>query len=403
MVDVRSCVVVGAGLTAAKVVETLREHGFDGSITVIGNEGERPYERPPLSKDFLQGAAELDTVYPLDEDWYATHDVELRLDDPVVTIERGERQVRLASGASVAYEQLVLATGARPRTLDLPGADLAGVHSLRTIADSQAIKTALAARSRVAVIGAGWIGLEVAAAARAAGCDVTVLEYAALPLQRVLGDRLAGYFADLHRRNGVDLRTGVSVAAIEGADGRARGVRVGEEVVAAELVVVGVGVQPNVELAVDAGLEVDNGVLVDESLRTSDPSILAAGDVANAFNTTLGHRLRVEHWDNAIRQGQLAAKTVLGQAERYDWQPYFFTDQFDLGMEYVGHADSSDEVVIRGEMASGEFLAFWLAGGVVRAGMNVNIWDVNDDLRALIGRTIDPTALADERRPLNEL
>lgn len=396
-------VVIGGGLTAAKAVETLREEGFGGAITLIGEESERPYERPPLSKDYLQGKSTSDELYVHAEGWYGEHDVDTRFGDAAVSIDRDGRTVTLASGDRVAYDQLLLATGSRPNTLRIPGADLAGVFSLRRIGDSDQIRAAFSDAKNLVVIGAGWIGLETAAAARAAGIEVTVLEYAPLPLQRVLGDELAQYFAELHRRNGVDLRTSVSVTSIEGTDGRVSAVRIGEESLPADMVIVGVGISPNVEIASAAGLAVDNGVKVDEGLRTSDPTIFAAGDVANARNTALGANIRVEHWDNAIRQGQLAAKSMLGEAVSYDWQPYFYTDQFDLGMEYVGYASAGDDVVIRGDKSTGEFLAFWLADGVLKAGMNVNVWDVNDDIRALIGKTVDTVRLADPQIPLTEL
>jgi len=396
-------VVIGGGLTAAKAVETLRDEGFDGAITLIGDEPERPYERPPLSKDYLQGKSTSDELFVHGEDWYREHDVNTRFGDAAVSIDRERRAVTLASGDSVAYDHLLLATGSRPNTLRIPGADLGAVFTLRLMSDSDQIRAAFAEAKRVVVVGAGWIGLETAAAARAAGLDVTILEYAALPLQRVLGDELAKYFADLHRRNGVELRTSVSVTEFVGTDGRVSAVRVGDEEIAADMVIVGVGISPNTELAAEAGLDVDNGVRVDERLRTSDPTIFAAGDVANARNTALDANIRVEHWDNAIRQGKLAAKSMLGESVAYDWQPYFYTDQFDLGMEYVGYASADDDVVIRGDKNSGEFVAFWLRDGVLRAGMNVNIWDVNDDIRALIGKTVDPARLADPEIPLAEL
>ena len=396
-------VVIGGGLTAAKAVETLREEGFDGAITIIGDESERPYERPPLSKDYLQGKSTSDDLFVHDEGWYGEHAVDTRFGDAAVSIDRDGRTVTLASGDTVGYEHLLLATGSRPNALQIPGADLAGVFSLRRIGDSDQIRAAFAEAKKLVVIGAGWIGLETAAAARAAGLEVTVLEYAPLPLQRVLGDELAQYFAELHRRNGVDLRTSVSVTELVGSGGRVSSVSVGDESIPADMVIVGVGISPNAEIASAAGLAVDNGVTVDERLRTSDPTIFAAGDVANARNTALGANIRVEHWDNAIRQGQLAAKSMLGEAVSYDWQPYFYTDQFDLGMEYVGYASAGDDVVIRGDKSSGEFIAFWLSDGVLKAGMNVNIWDVNDDIRALIGKTIDPVRLADAQIALTEL
>ena len=396
-------VIVGAGLTAAKAAEVMRDEGHTGPITLIGEEPERPYERPALSKDYLQGKSALDDLFVHPEEWYREHDVEIRFGETATSIDRGARTVSLASGESVPYDRLLLATGSRPRSLDVPGADLDGVMSLRRIGDSDRIREAYKSARKVVIIGAGWIGLETAAAARAAGLDVTVLEYAPLPLGRVLGDELATYFAELHRRNGVDLRTSVAVTEIIGADGRVRAVRVGDEEIATDLVIVGVGITPNVELASAAGLEVDNGIVVDEHLRTSDPTIFAAGDVANALNPTLGGRVRVEHWDNAVRQGQLAGRTLLGKDDAYDWQPYFYTDQYDLGMEYVGHASPDDTVVIRGDKDSGEFIAFWLAGDRLTAGMNVNIWDVSDDIRALVGSSVDPARLADPDVPLTEV
>ncbi|MGZ5414044.1 MAG: NAD(P)/FAD-dependent oxidoreductase [Aeromicrobium sp.] len=396
-------VVIGGGLAAAKAIETLRDEGFDGAITLIGDETERPYERPALSKDYLQRKSTSDDLYVHSEDWYDDHDVDTRFGDAAVSIDREQRTVTLASGDKVPYEQLLLTTGSQPNTLRIPGADLPGVFSLRRMSDSDQIRAAFVEAKKVVIIGAGWIGLETAAAAHAAGLDVTVLEYAALPLQRVLGDELAQYFADLHRKNGVDLRTSVSVTELVGTVGRVTAVRVGDEEIPADMVIVGVGISPNSELAGEAGLAVDNGVTVDERLRTSDPTIFAAGDVANARNTVLDANIRVEHWDNAIRQGQMAGKSMLGEAVAYDWQPYFYTDQYDLGMEYVGHASAGDDVVIRGDKDSGEFIAFWLRVGVLKAGMNVNVWDVNDDIRALLGKTIDPARLADPEIPLTEL
>ncbi|WP_029137423.1 NAD(P)/FAD-dependent oxidoreductase [Nakamurella lactea] len=397
------CIVVGAGLAAANVVESLRDNGFDGSITLIGDELDRPYERPPLSKDFLQGKADRDSVFVHGQSWYTDHDITARFGDTVASIDRAAQTVTLATGDTLEYRQLVLATGSSPRRLDVPGAELAGVHTLRRIGDSEQLRAGFTDGARVVLIGAGWIGLELAAAARLAGCAVTVLEFAPLPLQRVLGDELAGYFAELHRAHQVDLRLGIGVTEIVGSGGTVTGVRAGDELFDADLVVVGVGAKPNTELAKAAGLEVDNGVLVDERLRTSDPRIWAVGDVASATNTALGRRIRVEHWDNAIRQGKLAGSVIAGGSGSFDWQPYFYTDQFDLGMEYVGYADAADQVVIRGDKSTGEFIAFWVNDGTVRAAMNVNIWDVNDDLRALTGRQIAADRLADTGIPLTEL
>lgn len=399
----QGCVVVGAGLAGATVVQTLREEGFAEPITLIGAETERPYERPALSKGYLQGKDPVSDLYVHPSDWYAGHEVRTLFGEEVVRIDRDRFQVRLRSGEPVEYGQLVLATGAGPRSPNLPGVELAGVHTLRRIEDSNALRAQLAPGRRWVVIGAGWIGLEVAAAARLAGCQVTVLEAARVPLERVLGEQLGEYFAALHRRNGVDLRTGVKVSAIVGSAGRATGVDTDGEVVPADLVLIAVGVAPNASLAVQAGLQVGNGVIVDEQLRTSDPAILAVGDVAYAYHPILGHPLRVEHWDNAIRHGQLAAKTILGRPDRYDWQPYFYTDQYDLGMEYVGHGQADDQFVIRGDIRSGAFIAFWTRHHAVTAAMNVNIWDVNDQLRTLIGRHIAADDLRDSSIDLPHL
>lgn len=396
-------VVIGAGLAAAHVVQTLREEGDDRPVVLVGEEPDRPYERPPLSKDYLQGKAPRDDAFVHDAGWYAEHDVTTRFGTAATAIDRAARTVALSDGGTLEYDHLVLATGSSPRTLDVPGAGLDGIRTLRRLPDSDALRDELTAGRRLVVVGGGWIGLEVAAAARLAGVEVTVLEYAAQPLLRVLGPEMAAMFADLHREHGVDLRTGVGVEGYEGSE-RVTGVRAAGELVPADLVLVGVGAGPNVALAVESGLAADGGgVAVDEHLRTADPAVLAAGDVANAHNTALGRALRVEHWDNAIRQGQLAARSILGRPDVYDWQPYFFTDQYDLGMEYVGHGDSDDDVVVRGDVATRELVAFWLRDGVVRAAMNVNVWDVNDQLREVVGRRVDPARLADADVPLSDL
>lgn len=398
----RTVVVVGAGLAAAHTVATLREGGHRGRLTLVGDEGEVPYERPPLSKGVLAGTKEVGETAVHDADWYAEHSVDLRLGDAATGIDRERQQVTLSSGAVLDYDVLVLATGAAPRTLPVPGADLAGVRTLRTIPDSLALREDFGDHRSLVVVGAGWIGLE-AAAARGADLEVTVLEYADTPLRAALGVRLGAHFARLHETHGVDLRTGVAVTGFEGAGGRVTGVRAGDTVHPTQLVVVGVGATPRTHLAEQAGLDVDNGIVVDQHLRTDDPRILAIGDVANAWNTALGGQVRVEHWDNAIRQGRLAARVILGGDDAYDWQPYFFTDQYDLGMEYVGRSDPDDDVVIRGEESSGEFIAFWLRDGLVTAAMNVNVWDVSDALRATVGHRVAPERLADTSVALEDL
>ena len=402
-------VIVGASLAGAKAAEALREEGFDGPLVMIGEESERPYERPPLSKDYLLGKADRETIYVHPQEWYAEHDVDLRLGVEVTSIDRAAHEVSLADGRKAGYGKLLLATGSSPRRLLVPGADLDGVLYLRSAGDSDRIRAAFQDASRVAVIGAGWIGLETAAAARAAGAEVTVLEMAELPLQRVLGRQVARVFADLHLANGVDLRGGVWITEITGTGGKADGVRLADgRHVGADVVIVGVGISPNVQLAAAAGLEVDNGVWVNAQLRSSDPDIFAAGDVANAFHPLLGKHVRVEHWANALNQPQTAAKAMLGQDVAYDLVPYFYTDQYDLGMEYAGYVepDGYDEVVFRGDVEGREFIAFWLGDhGRVLAGMNVNVWDVNDAIQALVrsGQPVDVAALSDPDTPLESL
>ncbi|HEU5471608.1 MAG TPA: FAD-dependent oxidoreductase [Actinophytocola sp.] len=400
--------IVGAGLAGAKAAEALRGQGFDGRVTLIGDEQYRPYERPPLSKDYLAGKADRDTVFVHTEKWYADNDIDLRLGVAVAGIDRSSSRVRLADGASDGYDRLLLATGARPRRLPVPGADATGVHHLRALPDSDALKEVIANAARLVVIGAGWIGLEVTAAARTNGVAVTVVESAELPLLRVLGPEVAPVFAQLHREHGVDLRFGVQLTEITTADGVATGVRLADgSHIPADAVLVAVGVEPNTGLAWDADLDVHNGIVVDDSLATSDPHIFAAGDVANAFHPVLSRHIRVEHWANALNQPATAATAMRSGKASYRELPYFYTDQYDLGMEFTGFVEPGeyDRVVFRGNVEAREFVAFWLKDQRVLAGMNVNVWDVVDPINTLIrsGGAVDPVRLADPRHPLDEL
>ena len=398
-------VIVGGGLAGAKAVEELRERGYDGDLTLVGAEAHRPYERPPLSKGVLMGDDEPDSVFVHDEGWYDEHGVDLRLGTAATSLDLEARSLEV-NGGRVTYDKLLLAMGAQPRRLGLFDRSELPVSYLRTLDDSLSLKAAVEGASsggRVLVVGAGWIGLEVAAAARKAGAEVTVVESADQPLQAVLGERWGARFAGMHRDHGVDLRLGTSVTSVEGRevlldDGHRT---------TPDLVVVGIGAQPSVGLAADAGLPTDNGVLVDAALRTADPRVLAAGDVANHDHPMHG-RLRVEHWDNAIGQGKHAAAVLLGDDEAYERQPYFFTDQYDLGMEYVGHVgrDGFDELVVRGDLdgdiEGGKLTSFWVKDGVVTAAMHVNDWDATDPMRSLVGRPLDPR-LRDTGVPLTEL
>jgi 3-phenylpropionate/trans-cinnamate dioxygenase ferredoxin reductase subunit len=404
-------VVVGAGLAGATAAAALRAEGFLGRIVLVGEEPHAPYERPPLSKGYLTGSADRASVFVHPAPWYAENRVELRSSTPVTELDRRRHEVVLGSGERLGYDKLLLTTGAVPRRLTVRGADEVDVRYLRTLDDSDRLRADFTPGTRVVIIGAGWIGLETAAAARGAGCDVVVLEHAGLPLLRVLGPEVAGVFADLHRDHGVDLRCGVTLTAVRPADpGSPSSATVqcddGTDV-EADLVLAGVGVLPDTGLAERAGLDVDDGILVDPELRTSDPDVFAAGDVANATHPLLGRRIRVEHWANALNQPRTAAQAMLGRPTGYDRLPYFFSDQYDLGLEYTGYVapGGHDRVVFRGNPATREFIAFWLSGGRVLAGMNVNVWDVTGPIGALIraGSPVDPTRLADPSVALEEV
>lgn len=399
-------VIVGGGLAGAKAAETLRDEDFDGSIVLLAAEEERPYERPPLSKGYLLGDDEREQAFVHPESWYADHDVDLRLGTSAVAVHRDEHEVEIDGGERVGYSKLLLATGSAPRHLDVPGADLEDVCYLRELADSDHLRDVLTEGHRVAVIGGGWIGLEVAAAARTLGAEVTLVEVAERPLQAVMGDRVADVFAGLHREHGVDLRLGTGVTQVVGDNGRVVAVVTtdGQEIMA-DSVVVGIGISPRVELAEAAGLTIDNGVAVDASLRTSDPDIFAAGDVASVDHPVLGTRVRVEHVTNAMDSGPVAARAMLGQDVSFDKLPFFFTDQYDLGMEYIGHAPPGgfDDVVLRGDVDGRVFHAIWLQGGRAVAGMHVNMWDDGiAPLEELVtsGRELDAAKLADTAVPL---
>ena len=401
-------VIVGASLAGAKAAETLREEGFTGAVVLIGAEDLRPYERPPLSKGYLLGKDDADSVFVHEPGWYAEHDVDLRLGVTVTAIDTAARQVEVAGGDPVPFDKLLITTGSSPRRLRVPGTDLDGVLYLRTRPDSDRLRASLAAGGRVVIAGSGWIGLETAAAAREYGCEVTIVEPESGALLRSVGPELGEIFADLHRSHGVEFRFGEGLAELRGSGGRVTSVVTSAEAeLPADLAIIGIGAVPNDAIAAAAGLRVDNGILVDEALRSSDPDIFAAGDVANWFNPLFGHRIRVEHWANALAGGPVAARSMLGQQVSYDWVPYFFSDQYDLGMEAAGLPEPGhyDQVVYRGDPQTLEFIAFWLSDSAVVAGMNVNVWDVNDDIQALIrsGTSVDVSRLEDPEFPLTGL
>jgi 3-phenylpropionate/trans-cinnamate dioxygenase ferredoxin reductase subunit len=406
MPETRTHVIVGAGLAGAKAAEALREHGFDGRIVLVGSEPELPYERPPLSKDYLRGESPREKARVLPDDFYDRHGIDLRTGTTAERIDAAAREVALAGGDRIRFDRLLIATGAEPRRLAVPGAELDGVHHLRDLADADAIGARLEDGGRAVVVGGGWIGAEVAASARAKGLEVTIVERGEVPLERVLGREVGAVYAQVHRDHGVELLTGAVLEAFEGWHGRVERVRLaGGRAVDADFVVVGVGVAPRIGLAKEAGLHVDDGIVVGERLETSASGVFAAGDVANAFHPFYGRHLRVEHWANALNQPTVAARAMLGQPASYDRLPYFFSDQYDVGMEYTGFATSWDEVVFRGDPEAREFVAFWLEDGRVAAGMNVNVWDVIDPIKDLIRSRaeVDADRLRDLDTPLEEV
>ncbi|MEO8966677.1 MAG: FAD-dependent oxidoreductase [Solirubrobacteraceae bacterium] len=398
-------IIAGASLAGAKAAEELRERGFDGRVLLIGAEPERPYERPPLTKDYLRGDSPREKAYVHDEGFYAQHQIELFTGATVTAIDAGASRVTLADDRELGFDRLLLTTGAEPRRIQIPGADLDGVYYLRTLADCDLLRERLDAGGHVVVVGAGWIGSEFAASARQRGLDVTVIDPLKLPNERIFGPEIGSFYRDVHTQHGVELMLGEGVQAFEG-DGRVTRLRTADgRTVDCDFAVVGIGVVPRVELAQQAGLEVDNGVLVNEQLQTSAPRVFAAGDIARAWHPFFGERIRVEHWSNALNQGPAAARAMLGEPVSYDRVPYFFSDQYDVGMEYSGHAPQWDEVVFRGDRAGGEFIAFWLKDGRVIAGMNVNVWDVNEHVQTLIRsrQAVDVAALIDPDTPLESL
>jgi 3-phenylpropionate/trans-cinnamate dioxygenase ferredoxin reductase subunit len=398
-------VVVGAGPAGAKAALTLREEGFQGSVTLLGEEPVLPYERPPLTKEYLRGEQEAEDGEIRRAAEYEDLGVDLRVGARVAAVDVVGRDVTLADGSTLRWDRLLLATGSDAVRPDLPGATLDGVQTLRRLADARMLRDRLGGEKRLVVIGAGWIGCEAAASARQMGLDVTLIERGPAPLAGVLGVEAARVFAEAHAAEGVTLVPDAEVTAIEGetvarrvtlADGRA---------FEAGAVLIAVGAAPRLELARDAGLDVGTGVLVDERLRTSAEGVFAAGDIAEQMHPLLGERVRVEHHVNADAQGPAAASAMLGSDEPYDLLPFFFTDQYDLAMEYTGWAPEWDDVVVRGEPASRSVVALWLREGRVRAGMAVNVDGAMGPIEELVtsGRKVPRERLADEGVALSDL
>lgn len=401
-------VIVGGGLAGAKATEELRAQGFEGTVTIVGAEPHLPYERPPLSKGYLLGKEPRDKAFVHDAAWWAEHDIDVLSGSPARSIDPAAKTVTLDDDRTLAWDRLLLATGAQPRRVNVPGADAEGVLYLRDIEDSEALHRALeGGGKRVVSVGAGWIGLEVTAAARELGNEVTVIGRETIPLEGPLGEELGSVFLAMHEQHGVRFELPSDLVAFETENGRLTGVVTDRGTIPADLAVVGIGAVPDTALAQAAGLDVDNGIVVDASLATSAPGIFAAGDVANAMHPVLGARMRNEHWQTAISTGRAAARAMLGHDVSFDEIPYFYTDQYDLGMEYSGYGPLTRDarVVYRGDRDGREFIAFWLKDGRVVAGMNVNIWDVNDQVQRLIRDQVkvDEARLTDPSVPLAEL
>ncbi|GAA4159579.1 FAD-dependent oxidoreductase [Gryllotalpicola daejeonensis] len=410
----RRFVIIGGGLAAATAAETLRDEGYDGDVMMIGSERHVPYLRPPLSKEYLSDPAkEPAETYVHPWDWYHEHDVHVLTGTLAVELDLVDNRVILDESSSVDFDKALVATGAKPRTLRMPGAEASGVFYLRTLDDSEELRDALREGGRkVVVLGTGWIGMETAAVARGYGNGVTVVGRGAVPLSSGVGPELGAIYAAIHRDHGVQFRLQREVRAIQASDGPGGPVVTGVEtdndgeVIPADIVIVGLGAVPNVEIAEDAGLEVKDGVLASAALVSSNALVYAAGDVVNPINPALGRRFRSEHWANAIGSGRAAARSMLGQDVSYDDVPYFYSDQYDVGMEYAGYVPlaADTQPVFRGDVDGREFVAFWVAGGRVVAGMNVNVWDVSDDIQTLIrsGRTVDLAKLTDPDVPILE-
>lgn len=409
MAPVRRIVIVGTGLAGGTAAGELRERGFDGEIVLVGSGQHRPYALPPLSKAVLLGEAE-EPDWVHESDFYADKDIDLRTGTDIRELHLGERAVVDGDGNRIPYDRLVLATGAAPRTLPVPGGDLNGLHTLRTWEDSLTLRATFGPGVRVVIVGAGWIGCEVAAAARKHGAEVTVVDPLPLPLHKTLGDTVAEVFRDLHAANGVTWHLGIGVDAFTGDEGVVTAVHLSDGLaLPADVVVVGVGAAPRLELAKAAGLELSDsvaggGVDVDATLRTSAPDVYAIGDIAAHFHPRYGRRVRVEHWANAKDQGSHVAGNLLGAAQPYTASPYFFSDQYDLGMEVRGLANPfTDDLVVRGDLAAREFTAFWTRGGRVLAAMNVNQWDDGDALQALVDQRGEVSADDLRAKPLADL
>ncbi|WP_308493426.1 NAD(P)/FAD-dependent oxidoreductase [Microbacterium terrisoli] len=401
--DAQQMVIVGAGLAGTGAAATLRKEGYTGRVVLISSDAAQPYDHVPLSKNHLRDEPGYHRLFLHDPAFYREQRIDLRLDTTVTAIDAAAHRIRTDGGGGVAYDKLLLATGSHNRPLELPGSDLDGIFSLRTLGEADRLKAALARARRLVVVGAGFVGCEVAASARQLGVDVTLVGSRELPMLHVLGPVGAAYYRDVHQAHGVHLCMPATASEFRGTDGRVRWVVLSDGTeLPADVVVVGVGALPDVQLAEAAGIPVDDGILTDDTLATGVADVYAAGDVAAVPYRALGRRLRVEHFATALSQGPVAGRNMLGGNVPYGAVPFFFSDQYDVWMEYTGHNTGDTDTVIRGDVADGRFVVFWLRGSQLVAAMNINIRGVPDIVTPLIaeGIPVDRAALVDPKTDL---
>jgi 3-phenylpropionate/trans-cinnamate dioxygenase ferredoxin reductase subunit len=395
-------VIIGAGQAAGQAAASLRQGKYEGSITILGNETQPPYQRPPLSKQYLSGELGMDRVMVRPEKFYADQDIALHTGTRVESVDRSAKTVTTSSGDSYEYDKLLIATGSRPRILTIPGSDLSGIHYLRTIDDVDSIREAMQTAKKICIVGGGYIGLEVAAVAVTSGLQVTVLEMEDRILQRVTTPEMSEYYHELHAGRGVNIRVNTGVSGFQGED-HVSTVLCGDEKMDADLVIVGIGIIPNIELAEAAGLDCNNGITVDDHCRTSDPHIYAAGDCTNHPNPIMGRRLRLESVPNAMEQARVSASNMLGADKVYASIPWFWSDQYDLKLQMVGFSADGDTSVQRGDKATNQFAVFYLKDGKVVSVDAVNSPREFMVCKQLYGKAVDPAALSDTNVELKTL
>jgi 3-phenylpropionate/trans-cinnamate dioxygenase ferredoxin reductase subunit len=395
-------VIIGAGHAAGQAAASLRQEKYEGPITIIGDEPHIPYQRPPLSKQYLSGDQGLERVYLRPEKFYAEKNIDLMLNTRASGIDRTAQTVTLEDGQTIPYDKLIIATGSRPRILNIEGSELTGIHYLRTIDDVDAIRQEMQQAKSLVIVGGGYIGLEVASVGIDAGLEVHVLEMEERILQRVTTPEMSDYYHNLHAGRGVNIHTNTAVTGFAGSD-RVDTVLCGETTMAADLVIVGIGIIPNTELAQDAGLEVDNGIVVNDHCQTSDVNIYAAGDCTNHPNALLNRRLRLESVPNAMEQARTCASNLLGGDKSYASIPWFWSDQYDLKLQMVGFSADGDQQVVRGDMSRNEFAVFYLKDGTVVAADAVNSPKEFMICKQLVGKSVDSAALADAATDLKSL